>query len=320
MKTDQVLEVARLYYEQNKTQNEIANRLSVSRSTISRMLKLARERGYIRTVVVGPSSEAEHLEAWFRDRFKLQHVVIVPGRGNSPELLESVGQTAASYLDYIIPDDAVLTVAGGRTLLSISRQLRPAYRPNVRVVPTMGGWVGGSAISANEAVREMATRWQAQAEILFAPAIVSDGMARRALLREASIDLTLKKARSATIACVSVAGIEPALNGVPRPYESSSGRIPQEDLNKLLELGAVGETCAQFFDIHGNPIDSWNREKTIAVSLDDFKKMSIVLVVGAGIQKARAFLGACRSGIITALIITEDLAYKIEQLDRDHRN
>lgn len=316
MNVDQVLQIARLYYEQNKNQEEIAEQLSLSRSTVSRALKLARERGYIRTVVVAPSTSAPRLETWFRSRFNLQHVIIVPGRGNTSEVLDSVGQSAATYLDNIISDQAVLAVAGGRTLLSVSKQLRPAHRPNITVVPAMGGWVGDSAISANEVVREIAVRWHAQAEGLFAPAIVSDDVARQALWREESIRLTLEKAKTATIACISLAGIRPDPNGLHHHYTSSSGRIPEDDLQHLLDSGAVGESCAQFFNIEGHPIEAFNQTKTIALTFQNLKQIPDVIMVGAGIEKAQAFLGACRAGFITALIITDDLAYRIEQLDK----
>ncbi|MFN8460065.1 MAG: sugar-binding domain-containing protein [Anaerolineae bacterium] len=315
MNTDQLLQIARLYYEQNKTQDEIGQQLLVSRSTVSRALKLAKERGYIRTVVVAPASSAAPLEAWFRARFNLQHVVIVPGCGNSPEVLDSVGQSAATYLDHVIAEEAVLTVAGGRTLFAVSKQVRPTQRPQVTVVPAMGGWVGASAISANEVVREIATRWNAQAEALFAPAIVSDDVARQALWREESIRLTVEKASVATVACVSLAGLTRESNN-PQHHYSSSGRISEEDRQYLLNLGAVGESCAQFFDIHGQPIESWNQARTIAISLQDLKRIPVVIMVGAGREKAQAFLGACRGDFITALIITEELAGEIERLEQ----
>lgn len=314
MNIEQVLEIARLYHEQNRTQEDIAKQLAVSRSTISRALKLARDRGYIRVVVVAPSANPHHLESWFYERFNLQHVTVVAGKGNAQEVLDSVGQAAATYLNHIMPDEGILTVSGGKTLFSISKQVRPAQRPNLSVVSVMGGWVGENAISANEVVREIAVRWNARADMLFAPAIVSDDIARQALLREDSIRLTLEKAKSATVACIGLAAITPG--GDSQPYTSSSGRVSEEDYQRLLQFGAVGETCAQFFDIHGKPIESWNRKKTVAISIQDLKCMPTVVVVGTGVNKAPAFLGACRSGFITALIITEDLAAEIERLDQ----
>lgn len=316
MNTDQLLQIARLYYEQNKTQDEIGQHLLVSRSTVSRALKLAKERGYIRTIVVAPAASTAPLEAWFRRRFKLQHVVIVPGCGNAPEILDSVGQSAATYLDSVISEEAVLTVAGGRTLFAVSKQVRLTSRPQVTVVPAMGGWVGASAISANEVVREIATRWNARAESLFAPAIVSNDVARQALWHEESICLTLKKASAATVACISLAGLAPHSDDSQHHYTSSSGRISEADHQYLFHLGAVGETCAQFFDIYGQPIEQWNQSRTIAISLQDLKQIPLVIMVGAGPEKAQAFLGACRGGFITALIITEELAAEIERLDQ----
>lgn len=316
MNTDQLLQIARLYYEQNKTQDEIGQHLLISRSTVSRALKLAKERGYIRTIVVAPAANTAPLEAWFRSRFNLQHVVIVPGQGNSPEILDSVGQSAATYLDSVIAEDTVLTVAGGKTLFAVSKQVRPTLRPQVTVVPAMGGWVGASAISANEVAREIAARWNARAESLFAPAIVSDDIARQALWREESICLALQKASAAGVACISLAGLTADPNNPQHHYASSSGRISEEDHQRLLGLGAVGETCAQFFDIDGQSIEQWNQTRTIAISLQDLKQIPVVIMAGAGTEKTEAFLGACRGGFITALIITEELAADIERLDQ----
>src|SRR5690606_28378303 len=97
------------------------------------------------------------------------------------------------------------------------------------------------------------------------------------------------------------------------PYESSSGRVSQEDMQQLQAQGAVCEVCAQFLDKHGHEITWWNAHKTIALSIADFMRM-FTIVVGAGKDKAPAFLAACRNGFISALFITEDLAVEIERL------
>lgn len=41
------VEVARLYYQSDYSQQEIANKLNISRPTISRLLKYAKEKGFV---------------------------------------------------------------------------------------------------------------------------------------------------------------------------------------------------------------------------------------------------------------------------------
>ena len=41
------IEVAELYYQLNYSQQQIANRLEVSRPTVSRLLQYAKDKGYV---------------------------------------------------------------------------------------------------------------------------------------------------------------------------------------------------------------------------------------------------------------------------------
>ncbi|NMB89048.1 MAG: helix-turn-helix domain-containing protein [Chloroflexi bacterium] len=303
-----------MHYEQNLDQEDIANRLGVSRATISRALKEARERGYIRTIVVPPPERAGFLESALRERFRLSFVAITPSRTDINEAIQLVAQVAAAYLDRNVPGRGILGVAGGRTVLSIAKQLRPGVREDLKIIPLMGGWVGQNAISASEVAREMAIRWNAQAKSLFAPAFVKDEIARQALLREASISHALEEGKRADIACIGIAAVSLQTRGTGE-YVSGSGRIEEEDVRQLLVEGAAGETCAQFFNEKGVPIESWNQAKTIAVPLENLCAMKDVLAVGAEPEKALAFLGALKMGIIKSLIISEDLAAELDRLD-----
>ena len=51
-----LLRVARLYHVQSETMDAIAHQLGVSRSTVSRLLKEARDRGLVRVSIVDPES------------------------------------------------------------------------------------------------------------------------------------------------------------------------------------------------------------------------------------------------------------------------
>lgn len=313
MDIEQIIEIARMYYEQNLSQEDIALKAKISRATVSRALKDARERGFIRTVVISPSEVSQRLQDWLRTCFNLKFVAIAPSRTDTDASIDLVGQVAAAHLEATVTQDCVLGVAGGRTMLSLARQLKPADRPGVLVLPIMGGWIGQTAICASDVAREIAERWNARANVLFAPALVKDEIARQALLREEAITEILRGASNADMAVIGIASVTLEVNA--GDYVSGTGRISSRDVAELVKRGVVGETCAQFFDIKGRPVDVWNRTRTIAVPLEDLVKMPNVLAVGAGADKARAFLGACRMGIVKSLIVSEDLASEMQRLD-----
>src|SRR3990172_6977663 len=69
--------VARLYYLDNLGQQEIADMVGVSRTSVSRLLSRARERGVVRIEVSAynpRNRESEEVLTW---RFSLHHAVVV---------------------------------------------------------------------------------------------------------------------------------------------------------------------------------------------------------------------------------------------------
>lgn len=56
------MKVARLYHEQGLRQPEIASRLNMSQSRVSRLLKEGLETGIVRTIVVEPPGMFSALE------------------------------------------------------------------------------------------------------------------------------------------------------------------------------------------------------------------------------------------------------------------
>lgn len=49
----QLIQIAQMYYMENKTQSEIAKELHIHRSTISRLLKLSRQEGIVEITIHG---------------------------------------------------------------------------------------------------------------------------------------------------------------------------------------------------------------------------------------------------------------------------
>ena len=73
-----LLTVANLYYLQNRTQAQIAERLRISRPHISRLLKRARQEGIVTISIRSPFEHSPALAGELVSLFPLRDAVVVP--------------------------------------------------------------------------------------------------------------------------------------------------------------------------------------------------------------------------------------------------
>ncbi|MFN3983670.1 MAG: helix-turn-helix domain-containing protein, partial [Caldilinea sp.] len=103
-RTELLVTVASLYYELGQNQQQIADRLETSRSSVSRMIKEARDLGIVEIRIHRPMNRAYALEQALIDRFGLSdaYVLLTTPEQRDEERLVGVGQLAASYLDRVL--------------------------------------------------------------------------------------------------------------------------------------------------------------------------------------------------------------------------
>ncbi len=106
--------VALLYYQDNLTQEEIATRLSTSRSRVVRLLQEARRRGVVQIRVVTTAARNIDLERKLEARFDLRQVRIAASGRTHAETLAAVGVEAANWVvDVLKPGDTMVLSSGG---------------------------------------------------------------------------------------------------------------------------------------------------------------------------------------------------------------
>lgn len=106
-----IAEIARMYYVEGRSQQEIANQLFFSKAKVSRALRLAREENVVEFHINYPSSRSSVLEAELKRRFGLKETLVVTDlydNLNTDISIKRIGKVAASYLDEILDRKSVV--------------------------------------------------------------------------------------------------------------------------------------------------------------------------------------------------------------------
>lgn len=77
-KINKLITIAELYYEENKTQSEIAREMGISRALISRYLTEARNYGVVKIQIQSPIEEAKILLEKLQQQFGIREVMLLP--------------------------------------------------------------------------------------------------------------------------------------------------------------------------------------------------------------------------------------------------
>jgi DNA-binding transcriptional regulator LsrR (DeoR family) len=294
---------ARLYYDQRLTQHEVAQRLGISRSTVSRLLQLARDNDIVR-IEVRPPSPAAELSADLAHALGLRRAVVVPGGGPEAALhslvapaLEELGRTRLRHGD-------VLALSWGATVWEIAQAQRFPDLPGVRLVPAVGGLDETHVrFQSNEIARRAAATSGADVSFLHAPALPTADL-RRSLLDDPEMAARLALWDRITTAIVGI-GMPPAdVAAAP-----SHVVVRREAL-----AAAVGDVTSRHFDLDGRPVELPEEDRLLAVSRDQLRAAGTVIGVAAGAPKAPSIVGAARAQLIDVLVTdapTASLALEI---------
>jgi DNA-binding transcriptional regulator LsrR (DeoR family) len=286
-----ILGAAYLYYVDDRSQEEIANQLGVSRSTVSRLLAEARQTGVVRIEVTAPPP-VDRLEKELARQLGLERVYVAQGVAAPDDpgavLANAVGQ---ALLDSKLRAGDALLVSWGRATWSISNADLPAI-PGVVVVPAVGGlndeqpWV-----QTNEIARRLAARLEGNVLLLHAPAVPSDEL-RDSLLTDESIRAALTRWDDAAAVLV---GIGAWSQGQPEPPSILS-------MSRATLRASAGDVAARLFDADGNSIPYDTERRLLGISREQLARVHWRIGVAVGTRKTDAIVGAARSRLVNVLV------------------
>lgn len=313
MKEKELLcEVARLYYEQDMTQLEISKRLYVSRSSVSRLIKEARETGVVEITIHYPYDRMRILEFEFQNRFNLDDIRITESENRKPTSdFTAVTKLGASYVNSLLRDDVVLGVTWGKSVSYTLRELKPVnYLPYMHVVQMAGSVeTDNPMIDGPDIVHNVADTYGCKYRYLSVPFAVEDKNIRDSLIKSPNVKETLAMAENANIIVTGISGTA-----------SWNKFLKKEEVKYLKDHGAVGHIGGHYFNSQGQILETpMLDDRTICASKKVFKNASFRLGIAANPEKAPAILAALRGGLINALVTNTKTANEIIRLDDIYR-
>ena len=312
MREDDAFRAATMYYLQDETMDVVARRLGVSRSTVSRMIKSARESGMVRISVQEPSHTGVALSRRLAAAFGVK-AHVVPVRENTTELhrLDQVAMVAARLISEWFTSDMTMGVAWGTTLSAIARHLVPTRTQGSAVVQ-LNGSANTSARGVaygSDLTTTVAGAFNAGVHHFPVPAFFDYAETKKAMWRERSVRRVLDVQRRMDLALFSVGSLRAH---VPS-HVYSAGYLTAAELAELRRRGVAGDVCTVFLREDGSYRDIDLNERASGPSPHDLQTIARRVCVVAGEQKVPALLGALRARVMTDLIIDETTGAELLQ-------
>lgn len=300
-----MVQVAKLYFDMDRTQAQIAAGLGLTRWQVARLLTEAREEGIVRIEITPRAGRRTGLELALQQRFALTEAVVVPmGATPDPALrLEAVAQAAANHLAALSPRPALVGLSWGRTMSAVARALPAGWAPGAHFVLVNGSITLHATSARNAAVaEEFAQSAGGSASLLPVPAILGRAATRLALEDDPVVARVLALAREAPVACFGMGGM-----GAGSAFVTS-GYLTEAEIARLRGLGAVGDILGRFVDAQGRIVDADLDARTIGLPLSALQAKAHRIGITTGPDKYAIAAAALRAGLLTALVTDEATA------------
>lgn len=302
--TATLVQVATLYYEENRSQQEIADQLGVSRSLIALYLKRAREQNIVRIQIVNPQDMCEDLAFALQGLGGLRSVHVIPNPTAGELILRSLGGAVARFLEQRLQDGDLVGLGWGRAIMEAVNLSAPARPRRIEVVPLLGeSSFTGSYTQMNQIVLQMGRAYSGQPYFLLAPLMVGSQTLRDALLADEIAQPVAERWNRLTVACIGIGALPPVHGQVVYLGEANVG--------EYVARGAVGDIVARHFSLLGSQIYTPLDDRIIAIGLEQLRSAYTVVAAAGGIEKTQAILGALRTRLITDLFLDQELAQSV---------
>jgi DNA-binding transcriptional regulator LsrR (DeoR family) len=289
-----------LYYVAGNNQEQIAQKLGVSRQTAQRLVSLSVSEGLIKVRLDHPIGRCMELAERLRERFALDFSEVVPSDPASTSSILGLAQAGAAELERRLrsPTPIVMAIGTGRTLKAAIEQLTPMETPQHKIVSLTGSIAPDGSAAYYNVIFNLADSVKARSFPMPLPVIASSAAEREMLLSQPMIKDTLKLAAQADVTFVGIGEL-----GDDAPLYLD-GFITQAELRALQKAGAIGEVVGWAFDAQGRLIEGLTNERVASAPIPS-RETSLVVAFAKGQKKLPGIRAALNRRLVNGLLTDE---------------
>jgi DNA-binding transcriptional regulator LsrR (DeoR family) len=295
-----------LYYVAGNNQEQIAQKLGVSRQTAQRLVSLSVSEGLVKVRLDHPIGRCMELAEQLRRHFSLDFSEVVPSDPGSTSTVTGIAQAAAAEIERRLrsPDPIIMAIGTGRTLKATIEQLTPMEAPQHKIVSLTGNIAPDGSASFYNVIFNMADAIKARSFPMPLPVIASSREEREMLLRQPMIKETLALAARADVTFIGIGDL-----GANAPL-FLDGFITDAELKALQKAGAIGEIVGWAFDAEGKLVEGLTNERVASAPLPS-RESSLVIALAMGERKLPGIQAALARRLINGLLTDENTAERL---------
>lgn len=301
IRLDQKVRAVWMYYIAGQNQSEIASLLGTSRPVVQRLLAAAKEEGIVSISLNHPVASCLNYAQMLKEKYGLIECNVVPSFTDDVTL-DSVAfgcyQLMAKYL--LTDSDKIIGIGSGSTLKKTIRRI-DFNSTNARCVALISAMdAEGKCNYYDDVPLLLASKIQANYYQWPAPRYAQTQQEHQMWCSNRLFSNVLNVAQQADVIFVGIGGL------TPQSPIYKDGFITQEQREKLIRQGAVGEILGRFIDANGEIVES--DINTLITSYDIRRSPCPRIVAACGEDKRPAILSALKGQWINGLVTDEHTA------------
>lgn len=292
-----------LYYVAGNNQEQIAQKLGVSRQTAQRLVSMSVSEGLIKVRLDHPIGRCMDLAEQLRSKYDLTFVDVVPSDPGSSSTTLGVAQAAAAEIERRLraQEPIVMAIGTGRTLKAAIEDLTPMDASQHKIVSLTGNIAPDGSASFYNVIFNMADAIKARSFPMPLPVIASSRQERDMLLKQPMVRETLSLAARADVTLIGIGDLG------PKAPLFVDGFINKSELAALQKAGAVGEIVGWAFDADGKMIEGLTNDRVASAPLPS-PSVSLVIALAMGKKKLPGIRAALNGRLINGLLTDEQTA------------